>query len=707
MKTIKVFLASSDELTDDRIAFGNLVRRLDEIYERRGIRIKLFEWEDYDAAYNCRRKQDEYNDKIKSSDMFLALFHTKAGQFTIEEFDVATEEFRKHASPKVYAYCKDLQTGERESPELTEFKRRLFEEMGHYWCRYNNRDSMQLHFVMQLQLVETSGQVEKLKIKENTIVLEGIPIAKMDQLQFAAGNKAYQRMSMELAELPEKIEKARQRLEKFPDDEDLKDDLQQKLNRYNQLKNEFEQLQQALFETAQRITAMQEERVSDLLRRAIDAFSEGNLERANALLDEVAHEADRHIAQLDSDRMLVHRDIEAFQLQAKTVMADVSIPINDRIQRVAAIYAKADDWAERSALPKEKYESLLVDYVTFLSKNAFYDRAMTINQRLLSLREALYGKDHHTIATTYNNIGWIHERLGSYYEALEYHYKAMAIRLRLFGTDNPATAQSLNNIGMVYLAQSRYAEALENLRNALSIRKETLTDTHPDIAQSYNNIGFAYYQQGKYSEALEYYSEALVIQKKIFGEEHEAVALSYNNIGAAYINKGDGVKALEFYMKALAIREKLLGTEHPDIAASHNNIGMVLYNQGLSDKALEHYLKALSIWRKTLGPEHPNISTSYNNIGMVYCRQANYSKATEYFLKALAIQVKVFGNEHPDVAQSYNNIGTIYANQGDYPKALEYLNKALAIYEKFLGADHPNTKGVKANIDFVKGKIES
>ena len=75
MKTIKIFLASSEELTDDRNAFGNFVRRLDKIYEKRGVRIELFEWEDYDAAFNNRRKQDEYNDQIKASDMFLIVPH--------------------------------------------------------------------------------------------------------------------------------------------------------------------------------------------------------------------------------------------------------------------------------------------------------------------------------------------------------------------------------------------------------------------------------------------------------------------------------------------------------------------------------------------------------------------------------------------------------------------------------------------------------
>ena len=197
MKTIKVFLASSEELEFDRMAFGNLVRRLNDIYEKRGISIKLFEWEDYDAAFNNRRKQDEYNDVVRQSDMFLALFHKSAGKFTVEEFDVATDEFKKHASPKIYVYCRDLMPGEEEGPELKEFKQRLFDELGHYWCRYNNKDSMQLHFVMQLQIVENS-QISDLKVENGNVSLEGHTIARMDNLQFAAANKDYQKMNEEM-----------------------------------------------------------------------------------------------------------------------------------------------------------------------------------------------------------------------------------------------------------------------------------------------------------------------------------------------------------------------------------------------------------------------------------------------------------------------------------------------------------------------------
>ena len=113
-RVIKIFLASSEELEADRYRFGNLIRKLDNIYEKRGIRIELFEWEDYDAAYNGMRKQDEYNERVRASDMFLALFHKKAGKFTIEEFNIARKAFDEQASPKIYTYIKALEAGERE-----------------------------------------------------------------------------------------------------------------------------------------------------------------------------------------------------------------------------------------------------------------------------------------------------------------------------------------------------------------------------------------------------------------------------------------------------------------------------------------------------------------------------------------------------------------------------------------------------------------
>ena len=597
MSTIKIFLASSEELIDDRNAFGNLVRRLDKLYEKRGIRIELFEWEDYDAAYNNRRKQNEYNNQIKTSDMFLALFHTKAGKFTIEEFNLATEEFKKHASPKVYTYCKDLRPGEQESPELTEFKRRLFEEMGHYWSRYNNRDSMQLHFVMQLQLVETSGVVEKMKLEDGIVVLEGMPIAKIDNLQFAACNEAYQKMSTELAILPEKIEQAHLRFEKFPDDEDLRDDWQQKLNRYNQLRDEFAQLQKSLFETAQRITAMQLEQVSEMLRRAIEAFEEGNLERSNTLLDEISHEAERHMEQLELNRTLVHQDIEAFLLQAKILLADTNIPVGIRINRVSSIYEKVDDWAAKSALDEKKYVAFLFDYAIFLYDYALYEESLQMWKREISLSETLYGGQDLFTARSYHNIARAYGCIGDYTEEMKFYQKALIIREKSLGIYHPDTASSYNNIGCCYEDQKDFQKALEFFNKALTIRLEVLGERHLYTAASYNNIGEVYYYLGKFDVALHNYQTALKIFIETVGEKHSYTATSYKNVGKVYEDMGYNSKALAKYKKALNIYENVLGSLHPDTAQIYSDIGGIYIRMVDLSNALLFYKKAYEVYK--------------------------------------------------------------------------------------------------------------
>lgn len=704
MKHIKIFLASSEELTDDRNAFGNLVRRLDRIYEQRGIRVELFEWEDYDAAWSERGKQNEYNDQIKASDMFLALFHTKAGKYTIEEFDVATEEFRKHASPKVYVYCKDLQSGEQETAELKEFKRKLFEEMGHYWSRYNNRDSMQLHFVMQLQLVETNGYVERLKVEDGMIVLDGMPIARMDNLQFAAGNEAYCKMNEELATLPKQIEKARSRAEKYPDDEDLLDDLQSKLNRYNSLKEEFAQLQKALFETARRITIMQQERVSDMLRRAIEAFEKGNLERANTILDEIAQEAEHHMEQLDQQRELIHQDIDAFLLQAKTVMADASVPIDDRIKKTSSIYAKADEWAEKSALPDEKYETLLDDYSGFLYDYGEYESALDVNLRQLKIRKKLYGPKHIDIALSFFNIGSIYFQQSDYTKALEYYNRARSVWKMNLVKESELRSPFYNNIGVIYDRQGYFNKALDYHQKALRINQKILGEKHFETATSYNNIGTVYSELEEYGKALENYFKALNIRMETVGDKHPFTANSYNNIGVVYVKQEEYEKALEHFNEALRIHMEVLGLNHQDTAVSFHNIGSLYEHQGCYEKALEYSLKALHIYEKVYGTENYYTAVSYDGIGKVYAGLKDYSQALKYHFKALAVFTKIHDSENLPLpsAVACNNIGFVYYKMNEKDMALKYLQKALSVYEKLLSKGHSYIKEVKAEIEIVK-----
>jgi tetratricopeptide (TPR) repeat protein len=632
MKTIKIFLASSEELDYDRMAFGNLVRRLDDMYEKRGIRIKLFEWEDYDSAYNDKRKQDEYNEYVKQSDIFLALFHKKAGQFTIEEFNKASEQFRATASPKVYTYCKDLKPGEEESKELKDFKKHLFDEIGHYWCRYDNRESLQFQFVMQLQLVE-SNRMDEVKVEDGIVTINGLPVAQMEKLKFATANEEYLKMQNELKELYEEIcdiqsdleenqsiqEKKKSELKDKPSDKEcqqvlkkLKNDeeklinrLQRKKDKYNRDKSDLSQQQLLFLNTAKRVAQLQGEYINYDIRNAIDAFNEGKVKVALYILERSEYskpsledyKLSKEITEQKRQNQIIY--INKLLLWTSTIMADASTPIHRRIRDTDEKYKEAIERAIVIGYDEKKYINLLSDYVDFSYKYARYDVALKYEQEILTIRESRQDTQPSDIADSYNMMGLIYKKKWHYKEALDYHKKALKIRKEYLGDVHLDTANSYNNIGSIYRYDKDYSNALDFYQKALIIKTNIFGEEHLYTADSYNNVGLIHYLRGNYSQALVFFQKALDIYEKELGADQLDTAISYNNVGNVHYQNGEYSLALKYHMKALEIRRTCLGNEHPDTAMSYYNIGLIYNELGHDDTlSLEYYKKALKLFEK-------------------------------------------------------------------------------------------------------------
>ena len=716
MKTIKIFLASSEELAEERIRFGDFIRKLDDTYEIRGYRIKLFKWEDLPSGDDGRPKQDEYNDKVRECDMFVGLFYTKAGEFTLEEYETAKAAQKSFGKPTLYVFCRELAEGKTEDFSLTKFKEKLINDIRQYWSKYNSSDALQLQFVLQLLKVENS-QWNDLKVENGSVRLGETEIARMDNLRFAADNKDYQRMSKRLDELPEEIEDTRLLAEEHPDKVRYKDKLQKLLNESAHLQKEYDRQQQLLLDTAIRIVQLQGNSISEKRRQAEEAFERGDVQMANIILKEAERNGDIMFEDYERNEALqmerkknVHKTIDDLLLQVTTIMAEMLRPIEKRITEAKELYRKADYRAGKTDYDIKKYSILLYDYAQFLYKYGFYKDAEAVYLRQIPIIMDLRDNGEGNIATSFNDIGLVYDEQGDYDKALEYYFKALAIYEKVLGMEHPFTATSYNNIGIVCDHKGDYEKALKYHLKALAIREKVLCKEHPDIATSHNNIGTLYNKKGDYDKALEYLQKALALREKILGTEHPLTAVFYHNIGAVYHRLGDYDKALEYYFKDLAISELVLGKEHPATAISYNSVGWVYKIKGDYDRALAYHLKALEIDEKVLGTKHPKTAQSYNYIGSVYKKQGDYEKALAYHLKALEIDEKVFGTKHPETAQSYNNIGSVLNRQGDHDKALEYHNKALAIRERILGTNHSDTAQSYNNIGWVyreKGEYET
>jgi len=159
-KHVKIFLASSSELKEDRVAFELELGRRNHSWIKKGLYLELVVWEDFIDAMSQERLQSEYNKAIVQCELFVMLFFTKVGKYTGEEFEVAFKSFKETHRPKIYTYFKDaaISTGSINRANLlslTDFQQKL-DDLGHFYTRYQNTEGLLFHFFKQLdKLIDT------------------------------------------------------------------------------------------------------------------------------------------------------------------------------------------------------------------------------------------------------------------------------------------------------------------------------------------------------------------------------------------------------------------------------------------------------------------------------------------------------------------------------------------------------------------------
>ncbi|MBN7815639.1 hypothetical protein [Algoriphagus pacificus] len=153
MKTIRIFIASSSELKEDRDDFRLFISNQNDLLHKKGIYLELVQWEEFLDSISDSRLQDEYNQAIRSCDIVVCLFFTKVGKYTEEEFDTAYDVFKKQGRPKIWTYFKDapVNTGtlSEEVNSLFAFKKKIG-DLGHFYTSYTSIDNLVNKYRSQL-----------------------------------------------------------------------------------------------------------------------------------------------------------------------------------------------------------------------------------------------------------------------------------------------------------------------------------------------------------------------------------------------------------------------------------------------------------------------------------------------------------------------------------------------------------------------------
>jgi len=186
MQTKKIFLASSEELHADRIAFELMIGQLNQEWVPRDTFFHLVVWENFIDAMSTEGLQHEYNKAIEGCDIFVLLFFTKVGRYTAEEFETAFGAFRAGNKPLIYTYFKDdlVLTGDIDESivSLLEFKKKL-SALKHYYTRY--RSAEELKWLFSRQLDKLYGDAQGLSLE----ITETMPQSQIDTIALTLVNR--------------------------------------------------------------------------------------------------------------------------------------------------------------------------------------------------------------------------------------------------------------------------------------------------------------------------------------------------------------------------------------------------------------------------------------------------------------------------------------------------------------------------------------
>ena len=663
MKNITVFLASSDELKNDRNSFHSLVASLDEIFEPRGYRIRCRRWEDFSAFCTGTRTQDDYNRIVRASDICICMFHRKAGEYTIEEFNQALDEYVKNQShPKTFVYIRALIEGEMEDEALKRFKEDLFDRVGHYWCNYATDDAMKLHFVMQLERIipSVSGNASvtegnHFKIENGVVSLYGHKIAELDNLSFAAENPEYLSLKESIARLNTEI--ARLRATGVAELQPIIDEKQAELYKKRESLN---RLESQLFDLALSINKLigSGTPVSERKRLAIEMFERGNSKGVVEILNEKdiaadAAQARKEIEQgkllVDSGRSLIEAGLqktrslaEEYVLRAKALMTDYAEP--RRFELACHAYEQGIELI-RANLSEEELAKSLFEYGHFLQTNKRYDLTearyrenLDIYQRLEVISPQAYEPG---LATTQNNLGLLYSDIQRYEDSEKMHLSAVEIYRRLAAANpqvyEPDLAETQNDLGILYSDTRRYEESEEMYLSAMEIRRRLAVANpqvyEPGLARTQYNLGCLYSDTRRYEESEKMYLSAMEIRRRLAVANPQVyepdLADTQYNLGCLYYNIQRYEESGEMYLSALKVYQRLTVADpqvyEPYLVRACNNLSFLFLAQGNFEEA-ERYAREGAKYDST---HH----TIYTNLAASLLFQGRYAEAEEIYLR--------------------------------------------------------------------------
>ena len=733
MKEYKIFLASSEELAADRRAFAEYIHELSNksTYDRKLLPIM---WEGFVDAVSNTRLQDEYNQAIEDCDMFVLLFKTKVGDFTLEEFEYGLKAFKATGKPKIYTFENTADVSLPNIPakdllSLVAFRERL-EQLEHFKTKYQNTQDLLLQLRKQLDKLlpknsvakeeQTSTNTTLPKILGNPPFFPDVFLGRDDDLA-AIHKKLFQEENLLLlvngeggigkttlaAVYYQKYEKDYTHLAWVFAEKSLLEavltlgiplkvqfgEREPNESRFNRVLAKMRELTKPcllVIDNVNRLSDL-EDHYMDLrscpnfhllLTTRITEFEEAQTHQILPLTDEEAKA-------LFKKHYKKHQDSEA----------DILLAIFEAVGKNTLVIELLAKNLNNFNRLKEKYSlsNLLFDLQN-KGLLALQNKAVRVAYQA---RGSLRKETPEAIIAAMYDLGELspeEKRLMSVFSVLP----AENIEFEILESLLPST-EAMDNT-LLSLAQKGWLDYNENQGTfkGSPVIQEVIKEKHQDLLADCEALvdtinhkllsDTQHLENATYQEAIvyAYYSESII---NSIPEKNNDIAMLCERTGLFHKITGDLIKALFFFEKYSQLQKQFAANESngyyekSTYGTSLQRLGGIYTALGDLTKALEFYTQENQLKEELLdnNPQDKdlknNLAISYEKLGSTHSALGNLDKALKFFENETELFEELY-ESYPQNVSFKNNLAISYSKLGETHSALGNLDKALQFFEK-------------------------
>lgn len=537
-KTVKIFLASSlVEFKEERLELENFIRNVSDRYEEKyQIKLQPLLCENFDPVMANGRKQEEYNEMIRGCDFCFFVFFTRAGEYTVEEFKVAYQQFSQNGKPKIYTYFKELGDASAEQ-SLLDFMELLDKKLGHYYNPFAHLDTLKLRILLCVHLLEMDFVC--IETKDNTCFVDGQAVLGLENVAEFHNNTDLQNVQQELLQ-------AEQQCAALKDGDDLTAYEDALLNRRH-LRQKADNLRKRIFECS--LGILRDTVYGTVSERQLTAFrclEKGDLQGA---LDTL------RLADMQNDFLQEQKAIEDTRRASVTKFLQ---EIKMRIRLLAIQYDHRKGFHDMeeaflTAIPlviqEETELDILFAYMDFLQcYKEDYPAAIAAGEQLRTLYQKV-NADNHLRVALYDALTSLYQTISDNKTALQYHLLATQTLEQLYSKDilryGATLAESYRSLAFDYQKSKNakkyalyFCKAIDVLKTLYAVKPSV--GVADDLINNYNDLGLYYNGKRRYKKGEKFFMTAIDLHDTLLTEPchpaHETILCVYANLLALYNN---------------------------------------------------------------------------------------------------------------------------------------------------------------------------